>query len=170
VDRKVFALFGFCAAAALPMPVGTAHPGFSARPNPLQITSSDAYDDDLLYSNRGAMVLLPGRSNVTNNSDLLRYSTDSCGELKRFEQTRPRIRHSSLPDGDDPDEQDPFAEAQSLIGQWLSVHAEVGVVHDAVAKSCWGNGFDEGDLAPEFIASAPQELHPVGSSGTSYIA
>jgi hypothetical protein len=170
VDGKVFALFGFCAAAALPMPAGTPQAGFSARPHPLQISSSDAYDDGLLFSNRGAMVLLPGRSDGTNNSDLLRYTTDSCGELKRVEQTRPLIRHSSLPDGDDPDEEDPFAEAQSLIGQWVSVHAEVGVVQDAVAKSCWGDGFDNGDLAPEFIASAPARLHRARSRPMPYIA
>lgn len=139
-------------AVALSMPPARAAsaPGLRMQ----RAASSDAYDDGLMFSNDGPMALLTNRSRRSDNSDLLRFEIDACGQLEWVEHRHSLIRQSALDDGmdlyDDVDD-DPSDLGFELIEHWLAAHPEIAVIFDGVDKSCEGSWFDQ-DLPPELIA------------------
>jgi hypothetical protein len=107
------------------------------------ILASASDDGTMLYDN-GPMVLLRTHSHRAANSDWLKFETNACGWLQRVDNSHSLLRQSAL--GDDSggfDDDDPWDNGRGLASQWLSQHAEIAVINDAVDKSCDDSMFDE---------------------------
>ena len=148
------AVIALLAAVALPTPPGGSEAASGARLQMHRMAFFDVDGDGLMSSNDGPMVLLRDHSRRADNSDLLRFEIDACGQLQRIEQRHSMIRRSALDDhmnlNEDVDD-DPSDLGFELIEHWLAAHAEIAVMTDGIDKSCDGSGFDE-DLPPKFIA------------------
>ena len=128
--------------------------------------ASDAYEDGLMFGGDGPMVLLPNYSRGADNADWLKFQTDVCGMLERVDSRHSMIFESGLSDLYDFDEDNPAIEARTIIGQWISTHAEIAVVTDGVDRTCDDYRFDGGDLPPETVAAWPGR----STRNTAYIA
>jgi hypothetical protein len=112
--------------------------------SPTQRTEASSFEDEeLVVSNQGSTILLPGSSHRSNISEWLNFETDECGLLRRIERGRSMLRRSAVSDGENDDEADdedsvgevpdgPWADAQD----WLYDHPEIAVVSEAVDKTC----------------------------------
>jgi hypothetical protein len=152
---STYAVIALLAAIALPMPSGGGEA--ASVPGGLQmhrIAFFDVYDDGLTFSNDDSIVLLLNHSRHADNSDLLRFEIDACGELQGVERRRSMIRRSALDDhmnlNDDVDD-DPSDLGFELIEHWLAAHPEIAVMTDGIDKSCDRPWIDE-DFPPKSIA------------------
>src|SRR5262249_54573555 len=89
-------------------------------------------DGTMLYDSR-PMMLLRSHSHRAMNSDWLKFETNACGWLQRIDSSRSMLRQTALSDAtDDFDDDEPFDTGRTVAGQWLSQHAEIAVINDAV--------------------------------------
>ena len=116
------------------------------------IPASDAYEDGLMFGGDGPTFLLPNYSRGADNADWLKFQTDVCGMLERVDSRHTMIFESGLSDLYKFDDEDPAIEARTIIGQWISAHAEIAVVTDGVDRTCDDYQFDGEDFPPETIA------------------
>jgi hypothetical protein len=155
------------AVSAIAAVIGQASAAPTSRSPSFHADSSAAYEDGLLTSGEGAMVLLPNHSQHSDNSDLLRFRTDVCGVLQSVENRRSMIRQSSYDDDMDLYENDnPSDVAAEVIEQWLSAHAEIAVITDGVQKSCDDSPFDD-DQPTDTIASWAPGQHQLAEPRVS---
>jgi len=143
----------------------------------VKAAASDAYDDGLIFSNDGATLLLRNYSPGAGHAERLRLETDACGLLMSIENSHAVLTQGALADdADDGDEEDPSVEGQTLVSRWLSMHPEVAVITDGVAKWCDEPLPSDEELAPESDADwHVQTPHSgiargSGPKGSSYIA
>jgi hypothetical protein len=115
------------------------------------ISASGDDDDDLMLYDSGPMLLMRSHSRDADNSDWLKFQTDSCGLLQRVDSRHSLLRQSALADDGNEDEQgdEPSDRGKAIVGQWLSEHAEIAVINDAVDKSCDDLSIEDENPSPE---------------------
>jgi hypothetical protein len=156
IKRAARTLIAFSAVIAIATPIAGRQASFIAQ----QIQLPD--DDELLPDSDGAVLLLHEHSHRADNADWLKFETDPCGFLDRVESRHSIFRQSGLADNfNDFDQPDPSDEARTMFGRWLSSHAEIAVISDAIDKSCDSYLPDDSDedLAPTILAGAPIRTH-----------
>jgi len=166
-----------CALIALSVGIASAASGGpTARPIAgATAASSDAYDDDLMFTNRGASIFLPDHLRRPDNSERLMVGTDNCGMLTSVRDIRKMIAPTGFgEDWGEFDEDDPSIQGQMLIDRWLSVHPEIAVIARGIDKWCGDDSvLDEDDPALPVAMQEDRLRGPTASPSpltTSFIA
>jgi hypothetical protein len=139
-------------ALAMTPPLAGHGPASSRHPNSDKIFRAESADEDLLFTNQGALVLPRRFNRQASGGYVVKFETDACGlpQLRANRGMAPR--QSALP-GDMDDEDDPFVEALTLVGRSLSAHPELAVINDAIDRSCGDVVPLEGEPGPEDLTS-----------------
>ena len=178
--RRVHVVAACSAALTLTTPLaGHEAPVDSLRPG-VTAAAPASYDEGLIFSNDGATLLLRNYSPGADHAERLRLETDACGLVVSMENGHAMLTQGALADDADDadafDEDDPSVAGQTLVSRWLSMHPEVAVITDGIAKWCDEPLPSDEELAPESDADwRVQSLHSGlgrGSwpEGSSYIA
>ena len=111
-------------------------------------------EDELIVYGDGVPLLTNGFAGVPGRNGV-RFETDSCGSFEQLGASRSLLEHGNFDeDSDDFDEEDPWEEAQLLMGRWLASHAEIAVIGDGVVK--WCDGEDDGDSLEVAPVDSPE--------------
>ena len=116
------------------------------------IEAGDPVDDGLMHSDYGPTVFMNIHSSRTDNSGWLEFGMGACGVLERVDTRNTLIQRTGLSDDFDDEDDDPSADGRALLGLWLSNHAEVAVMSDAVDRACDGYWFGDEDFETDEIA------------------
>ena len=120
----------------------------SPRRPALLVVAGDPVDQGLLQPGYGPVILMNTHSSRADNSGWLQFDLGTCGVLERVDNRNTLLQQSGF-DGDD---DDPSADGRALLGLWLSEHAEVAVLNDAVDRACDHYWFGDDELETDVIA------------------
>jgi len=117
----------------------------------LFVEASDPVDEGLMYPDTGPVILMNTHSSRADNSGWIEFGMGACGQLQRVDNRRTLLQQTHAEDFEG-DDDDPAADGRALLGLWLSEHAEVAVISDAVDRACddyWfgDEGFDTDEIA-----------------------
>lgn len=116
------------------------------------IEAGDPVDEGLMHSEYGPTIFMNTHSSRTDNSGWLEFGMGACGVLERVDTRNTLIQRTGLSDDFDDEDDDPSADGRALLGLWLSDHAEVAVINDAVDRACDDYWFGNEDFETDQIA------------------